>query len=161
MRDVAARACVDPALLYHYFGSKQRLFVAAMQLPYDWRALVASLSDLSPEEAGEHLVRYMLGLWESPGTRPLMLGLVRSMTTDPTAASMVREMLVEGPVAAMASASGSPDMALRVQLAAAQVMGLALVRFVVGVEPVASARTEDLVRAVAPTIARYLAGTPT
>jgi AcrR family transcriptional regulator len=159
MRAVAGRAGVDPALLYHYYGSKQQLFVAAMQLPYDWRALAATLSGLPPADAGEQLVRFMLELWESPRTRPLILGLVRSMTTDPTAALMVREMLVEGPVAAMTSASREPDMALRVQLAAAQVMGLALVRYVIGVEPVASARAEELVRAVGPTIARYLGGT--
>jgi AcrR family transcriptional regulator len=131
---VAARAKVDPALVHHYFGSKQALFLAAMQLPFDFDALIGDVMTGPSETIGERLVRQTLALWEDPVTRPLFLGIVRSATTDPVAAGMLRELLTRGPISALTKASGRPDAALRATMAGSQIVGLAMARYVIGVE---------------------------
>jgi AcrR family transcriptional regulator len=158
VRDVAARAGVDPALVLHYFGSKQALFVAAMEFPLDIRAMVQRILAGPPEQIGERVVRFVLEVWDAPATRPVMLGIVRSATTDPVAAAMLRRVITEGPVLALATALDRPDAALRATLAGSQVVGLIMVRYVVGVEPLASAPEDVLVRTIGATIQRYLTG---
>ena len=158
IRDVAARAGVDPALVHHYFGSKQRLFVAAMELPRELPTLVPRILEGAREGLGERFARSVLELWEAPANRSLLLGIVRSATTDPVAAAMLRQLLAAGPFLALASAIDQPDADLRATLAGSQLIGLALARYVVAVEPLASAPLEVLVRALAPTLQRYLVG---
>ena len=158
IRDIAGRAGVDPALVHHYFGSKQQLFVAAMEFPFEFPVMVERLLAGPREELGERLARLVLELWETPAFRPFLLGVVRSATTDPIAAAMLRRLLAEGPFLAIARAIDQPDAALRATLAGSQLIGLALARYVVAVEPLASAPPEILVRALAPTLQRYLTG---
>jgi AcrR family transcriptional regulator len=158
IRGVAARAAVDPALVHHYFGSKQRLFVAAMELPVDLDAAVPDLLAGPPGELGERIVRFALHQWDAARTRPLMIGLIRSAATDPLAAAMLRRTLAEGPIAAMVQATERPDADLRATLVGSQIVGLAMARYIVGVEPLASAPPDIVARAIGPTIQRYLAG---
>jgi AcrR family transcriptional regulator len=158
IRAVALRAGVDPALVHHYFGSKQQLFVAAMELPVDLEADIPRLLDGPPDELGRRIAGFVLDLWELPATRPLLLGLVRSATTDPVAAGMLRGVLQEGPFAALARATDRPDADLRATLVGSQLIGLAMARYIVKVEPMASLPREALVEAIGPTIQRYLAG---
>ena len=158
IRDIALRAEVDPALVHHYFGSKQRLFLAAMELPVDLPAMIPRLIAGPPDEIGERFVRFVLELWETPAMRPLLLGVIRSATTDPVAAGMLRQLLAEGPILALVRAIDRPDAPLRATLVGSQLVGLMMARYVVGVEPLASAPREAIVRAIGPTIQRYLAG---
>jgi AcrR family transcriptional regulator len=158
VRAVAARAGVDPALVHHYFGSKQALFLAAMELPIDFDALIAQVMAGPGDEVGERLVRQTLALWEDPATRPLLLGIVRSATTDAVAAQMLRQLLAEGPILALTNASRLPDAPLRATLAGSQIVGMAIARYVIGVEPLASASVDQVARAIGPTIQRYLDG---
>jgi AcrR family transcriptional regulator len=158
IRGVAARAEVDPALVHHYFGSKQRLFVAAMELPVDLSVVVPELLAGPPDELGRRIAGYVLDLWEEPGTRPLMLGLIRSATTDEVAAGMLRELLARGPFAAMARTVNQPDADLRATLVGSQLIGLAMARYIVRAEPLASAPREVVVDALGPTLQRYLVG---
>ncbi len=158
LRDVATRASVDPALIHHYFGSKQRLFVAAIELPVDFALTVPQLVDGPPDRLGERFVRFIVELWERPEVRPLVLGLVRSAATDPVARAMLRQLLETGPLLALASALKRPDAPLRASLAGSQFVGLMMARFVVGVEPLASVDRETVVRAMGPTIQHYLTG---
>ena len=158
IRAVAARAGVDPALVHHYFGSKQALFMAAMELPVDFAAMVAQVRSGPAEQQGERFVRAALQLWEEPATRSLLLGIVRSAATDPVAAGMLRRLVTAGPVLALASASDLPDARLRATLAGSQIVGLAIARYVIGVEPLASASIDEVARAIGPTIQRYLTG---
>jgi AcrR family transcriptional regulator len=78
VRDIAARAGVDAALVHHYFGSKQRLFLAAMDIPVDFATAVPALLEGPPDRLGERFVAFVLGLWDRPELRPLLLGVVRS-----------------------------------------------------------------------------------
>lgn len=158
IRGIAARAGVDPALVHHYFGSKQQLFVTAMELPVDLDAAVPGLLAGPPDELGYRIVRFVLELWGAPGTRPLMLGVVRSASADPVAAELLRRILAEGPFAAIAKAIDRPDAELRATLVGSQLVGLAMARYIVQVEPLASAPPDAVARAVGPSIQRYLLG---
>jgi AcrR family transcriptional regulator len=157
IRDVAARAGVDPALVHHYFGSKQRLFVAATRIPVDFAIAMPALVDGPPDRLGERFVRFMLDIWERSEIRPLMLGLIRSASTDPVARRMLRDLLETGPLLALATALDRPDARLRATLVGSQFIGLIMARYVVGVEPLASADREVVVRAMGPAIQHYLA----
>lgn len=158
VRGVAAQAGVDPALLYHYFGSKQQLFVAAMEIPYTWEASIPALASGPRDQIGERLVRLMLGLWEDPEINPLFMGVVRSAATDPNAAAMVRHLLAKGPLVALAQAIDAPDGELRAMLAASHVMGVALLRYILRVEPMASTDIETLAGMISPAVQHYLTG---
>jgi AcrR family transcriptional regulator len=171
IRAIGARAGVDPALVHHYFGSKQRLFVAAMELPVDPAAVAPALLAGDPAGVGARIVRFVLGLWDDPVSRPVMLGIVRSAASDPVAAAMLRGILAEGPFASIVRAVlseepyatlvgpiGRDEAELRATLVGSQLVGLLMARAVVAVEPLASAPTEVIVRAVGPTVQRYLVG---
>jgi AcrR family transcriptional regulator len=158
IRGVAARAGVDPALVHHYFGTKQRLFLAAMEIPVDFADVIPLVLDGPPEELGTRIARYFLELWDSPAMHPLLLGIVRSAATDPVAAGMLRRVLAEGPFLAMARATDLPDADLRATLVGTQLVGLAMARYIVKVDRIASADREVLVRAIGPTLQRYLTG---
>jgi AcrR family transcriptional regulator len=158
IRGIAARAGVDPALVHHYFGTKQALFDEAMRFPFDLESVVPAVLDGPRSGIGERFVRMALELWEGPEMRPALLALLRSAATDPTAAAMLRQLLTEGPVLALASAIDRPDAQLRATLAGSQLVGMAIARYVIGVEPLASASKEEVVRVIGPTIQRYLTG---
>ena len=158
VRGVAARAGVDAALVHHYFGSKQQLFLAATELPVDPLEMLPMMLAGPHEQMGERVVRAVVGLWDRPEMRPKLLGIVRSATTDPVAAGMVRRMLAEGPFLALARAIDLPDADIRARLAGTQLIGLVMSRYVIGLEPIASMSPDDLAAAVGPTIGRYLTG---
>jgi hypothetical protein len=111
------------------------------------------------EEAGERLVRTVLGVWDSPaGTAGV--ALLRSAMSNEWTARLMREFVVTQVLRRVLSELGiaGEEAAMRAALVATQVAGLAVVRYVLKVEPVASADAEDLVRAIAPTVQRYLTG---
>ena len=158
IRAIATRAEVDPALVHHYFGSKEQLFVAVMELPFDPMVAVSMLADGDLEGVGERIVKFALDSWDRPEVRPVMLGILRSAAADPGAARMLRELLISRFLAQFAAQVGRPDERLRVALAGSQIVGLAMARFIVGIEPIASADNATLARAVGPTLERYLLG---
>jgi AcrR family transcriptional regulator len=162
IRGIARDAHVDPSLVLHYFGSKANLFVAALQLPVDPGEVIARLvhsDDPADRDAlGETIVRTFLSAWERPENREPFVAMVRSALTNATAQAMVREYLggkVFGPITA---ALGVPDGQLRATLVGSQFIGLAIMRYVTRVEPIASAPPEQLVAALGPTVQRYLTG---
>lgn len=158
LRVIAAAAGVDPALIHHYFGSKQQLFVAASHMQFEPADVRSMIFAGDRETTGERIVRFFLGLWEDPLRRPIMLGMIRSATTDPEAAAMVKSMIIEGGIMPLVMQAGVTDARLRVTLVASHLMGLAMVRYILCVEPLASAPVETIVAAVAPTIQRYVTG---
>jgi AcrR family transcriptional regulator len=158
VRDVAARAGVDAALVHHYFGTKQRLFVAAMEFPVDVATVVPRLLAGGEAGVGERFVRFVVEMWDRPEIRPSILGVVRSATTDPVAAAMLRALLTDGPLRALAAAIQRPDADARVALAGSQLVGLAMARYVVRLEPVASMSPDEVAAEVGPVVERYLYG---
>lgn len=158
IRSVAAEANVDPALVLHYFGSKQQLFLAAVDLPFDVAELVEQLGSGPRTETGERVVRFALGVLDQPEGRARWTGMIRAAASDPEAAAVLREVLTRRIFEPLAEALGSADAALRANLASSQIVGFVMARYVIGIEPLASAQSEVLVAALAPTIQRYLVG---
>ena len=156
IRAIAQEAGVDAALVHHFFGTKEQVFVAAMELPFQPADLLPQLVGGPREQVGERFVRLFLALWRDPERRAPVLALLRSATTNEQAAEMIRQFVTEALVTRVAGALGVPP--LRVTAAASQLIGLAMVRHLIGVEPLASADEEEIVRLVAPTIQRYLDG---
>lgn len=158
IRRIASRAGVDAALLHHYFGTKQQLFLAASEFPVDASEVVPQILAGPRDGLGERLVRYVVELWDRPEVRPLILGIVRSASTDRVAASMLRALLTDGPIGALTRGIGGPDAVSRASLAGAQLVGLVMARYIVLLEPIVSMSAEELAAAVGPTIERYLVG---
>ncbi|HEY7202459.1 MAG TPA: TetR family transcriptional regulator [Candidatus Dormibacteraeota bacterium] len=160
IRGIAARAGVDPALVHHYYGSKADLFAAALRMPLNPRDVLLDVLDGDVDTLGERLVRRFLDIWsaEAGGIGEAVLGMLRSATTHEAAARMVREFVSREALGRVAEALDVPQARLRAALAGSQLIGLALARYVVRVEPIASADVETLVACYAPTLQRYLAG---
>jgi len=165
IRAIAAAAAVDPALVHHFYGSKERLFAAAMQLPFVpseiISAALAEIADRPGESAGEHMVRSALALWETAEVRGALTGLLRSALTSEQAAVMLREFLADAilkPVASVVAGADPDSTPFRASLVATQMLGLAITRYVLQLGPVAAASTDELAAAVGPAIERYLAG---
>ncbi len=158
IRDIATAAGVDPALVHHYFDDKEGLFIAAMALPLEPERIVAAVTDGDPDGAGERIASLLLLLWDNTETRNPLLALVRSAVSNDNAARMLREFVAAAIFARVTKELGMPDAELRASLVASQIIGLAIGRYIVGIEPLASAPREVLIAAIAPTIQRYLAG---
>ena len=157
VRGIARQAGVDPALVHHYFGTKEQVFVAAMQLPFQPGELLPEVLAGDPDGLGERLVRLFLGAWDSPELRAPMLGMLRSAMTGEQGAAMLREFVGAALIGRVAEAVGPVD-ALRVQAAAAQMVGVVILRHVIRLEPLASASVDDVVALIAPAVQRHLLG---
>jgi AcrR family transcriptional regulator len=157
VRAIARAADVDPALVHHYFGTKEQVFVAAMELPFDPAERLPAVLAGDRDGVGERMVRLFLGIWEQPEFRAPMLGLLRSAITSEQGAAMLREFVGSALLARVAESVGQED-PLRVQAAASQLIGVVVLRYVVGIEPLASATTDELVALVAPAVQRHLTG---
>jgi AcrR family transcriptional regulator len=157
VRVIADRAGVDPAMVNHWFGGKEALFTAAMDLPIDPKALVADLVPGDPEHLGERIVGRFLTIWDHTGGGRRLAALVRSVATHEIAARMIRQFV--GMFVRRVVSSVAPDrIELRTALCASQLVGLGMVRYVLELEPLASADHPTVVAAIAPTLQRYLTG---
>jgi AcrR family transcriptional regulator len=158
IRGVADLAGVDPALVHHYFGTKQELFVAAVQLPVNPVEQLMAVLNEDSEQAGRRMVETFLSVWDHAATQNPLLALIRSAVGDEHAAAMLREFITEEVLGQIAHRRGSADARLRATLVGSQIIGLAMARYIVKVEPLASAPPTQVVAAVGPTLQRYLTG---
>jgi AcrR family transcriptional regulator len=156
LRSIARQADVDPALLIHYFGTKDALFVAALEVTMGPSAMFGGLANETIAEAAQLIVRRYLLMLEQEQTRDVVLGLVRSAVSSERAATMLREFLSQNVTSFLRPLIAHPDAELRASLLVAQLIGIAMLRHVVKAEAVASASNEDLVSRVAPVIEAYL-----
>ena len=158
VRAVARTAGVDPSLVLHFFGSKDGLFAAAIELPVEPTEVVAGLLAGGTEDLGERIVRTFLAVWDaSPGQGP-MLAMLRSAVSHEDAAGMLRELLLRVILRPLAVGAGGSDPDLRAALLASQLVGLAITRYVLRLEPVTSASVDELAPLLGPTLQRYLTG---
>lgn len=156
VRGIAKVAGVDPALVHHYFGSKDDLFAAAIEVSIEPALVVPAIIGEGPEGIGERLARYFLGVWENPVTRVPLLAVIRSALTHEAAAKVLRQLVLRRLLERVAADLDVPDPTFRAELAASHMVGIAILRYVVQVEPLASADPEKIVALVAPTLQRYL-----
>ncbi|MGY2030219.1 TetR/AcrR family transcriptional regulator [Nocardia gipuzkoensis] len=159
VRAVATDAGVDPALVHHYFGTKQQLFAAVVELPVDPEVTLRIIEAAPLDELGETIIRAVVGVWDSPAG-PGVVALVRSIlagTDDPSLArTFVLEVVLER--VRLRIATPEDDGRVRVTLVASQMMGVLVGRKIIGVEPLASMPAAALAAAVGPTLQRYLTG---
>jgi AcrR family transcriptional regulator len=159
IRQIATGAEVDPALVHHYFGSKEKLFLATMEAPIDPAEMIPKIMAGGADGVGERLVRTVLTVWDSPAGGSIV-ALLRSALSHDWSARMLREFVTSQILRRIVQQLDidPKEAPLRSTLAASQLVGLAMARYIVKLEPIAEAPRETIVAAVGPTIQRYLVG---
>ncbi|MFI9029097.1 TetR family transcriptional regulator [Streptomyces sp. NPDC053560] len=157
IRGIAKAAEVDPALVHHYFGTKEQVFGAAIEVSMEPALHLPDVLAQGADGIGERFARYFLSIWENPATRAPLLAVVRSAVTHEAAAKVLRGLVLRRMLERVAGELAVPEPRFRAELAASQLVGIAMLRYVIRVEPLASADPEEIVRMVAPTLQRYLA----
>jgi AcrR family transcriptional regulator len=158
IRAIASEAGVDPALVVHFFGSKQKLFLSVMTLPFEPEKVMPEILAGRRSQVGLRLARFAVGQLEDPRARATITGILRAAASEPEAASMVRDLVAGRIVGSIAEGLGVADAPVRATLVASQIVGLVMARYVVRVEPLASLDSEALIAAIAPNLQRYLTG---
>ncbi|MER7690180.1 TetR family transcriptional regulator [Streptomyces sp. NPDC097610] len=157
VRGIAKAAGVDSALVHHYFGTKEQVFEAAIEGAFaPALAAPAAVEDGPLDTVGERLTRFLLGIWENPTTRTPLLAIVRSAVNNETAAAVFRRLVAAQLLRRISGRLDLPDAELRAELAAAQLVGVAMLRYVIKIEPLASADVERIVERVAPVVQGHL-----
>ncbi len=157
MRSVARRAGCDSAMVSYYFGSKQRLFRECMNLPLD--PAEESIAQLSQgiDGAGERLLRYALSLYRERITGDTMLALMRALITDAATSQRFRAYFRHDVLGQVTAFFGEDsDLEEQIELLLSMMYGIATMRYVVRLEPLASLPDEDLVAQVAPLVQERL-----
>lgn len=142
--------------MHHYFGAKEQIFAASIELSFEPAFGVPDVLAAGPEGVGERLARFFVAIWENPVSRAPMLAILRSAVTNDAAASVLRGIVLRRLLERVASELKVPEPRLRAELAGAQMIGIAMMRYVIRIEPLASADLEEVVALVAPTLQRYL-----
>jgi AcrR family transcriptional regulator len=157
LRAIARAAEVDPALVHHYFEGKSHLFAETMSLPVRPAELISAVLTGPRAQVGERLARTFFLMWDQPESRQRFVAILRSAVSHEDAARMLREFLAREVFGKVALSLGVPQPELRAGMAAAQMIGMAMLRYVIGFEPMVCASTDEIVALVAPTLQRYLA----
>jgi AcrR family transcriptional regulator len=155
VRDLAAVAEVDPKLVLHYFGSKEVVFRSAVSFPFDPAEALPALIAGGPEGLGERLVRFFLDTLDTPEGRP-SLALIRSAITNESATGLLREFVRREVLARVGEATSLDRPQARATLAGSQLVGLAVVRYIVKVPPLDQAPPAEVAAWVGPVLQRYL-----
>ena len=162
IRAVAAAAMVDPALVHHYFDTKENLFRAALEVPIQPEELVEQILAAGVEEAPARLVRTFLGVWDDADTGPAMVSFLRTVVAQQGTSTLVGEFFATNVVRMVAQrllgGVEPAEAGVRISLVASQMVGLVLVRRVLAVDPLAAMPAEELATAVTPVVTRYLFG---
>lgn len=155
LRAIARRADVDPALIGHFFGGKQGVFLAATEFPVAPDDVLGRVADVPRDELGAAMVGVFLSIWEDPERRAPLLAMLRSAMTNEQAATMMREFLSSELLRQVAERHDIP--LLRMEAAVGQLVGVMILRHVIRMEPIASASQAELVDLLEPVLRRYLA----
>ena len=154
VRGLAAEAGVDPKMVAHHFGSKQRLFLAVVEPPFDMTVVLPGI--LSSDDPARALAGMIGALMESPEYRRMATGLIRAAASEPEAAPLAREFLTERLLLPLTEGLGVDQPELRASLLGSQVAGLVMARFVLEIEPLASIDAATLSGILTPVLRRYL-----
>ncbi|CAM5345802.1 AcrR family transcriptional regulator OS=Leifsonia shinshuensis OX=150026 GN=HNR13_001780 PE=4 SV=1 [Leifsonia shinshuensis] len=158
LRAVARRAGVDSALVHHYFEDKADLFAATLEAPIRPDRVLDVLLAAPREQVGETLVRYLLTQLEDERAAGRIVLILRTALSSGPGTRMLREFLTREVFARLAALTHADDADLRADLAASQIAGLMMTRYVLKLEPIASAAPDELARRVGPVIQWHLFG---
>lgn len=157
VRIIATRAGVDPAMVNHWFGGKEALFTVAVQIPVDPTTLIPELLAGDREHLAERILHRFLAVWDDVGGGSFA-ALVRSVASHSSAVRLLREFVATVVINRLIRELDMDRPDLRAALGASQIVGLGMMRYVVQLEPLASADHDTLVAAIAPNLQRYLTG---
>lgn len=160
VKGVAAAAGVAPDVVKRYYANREALFAAAMRLPVDPATSIAQLLAPGIDGLGERLVRVTLRMLDDPETRDQLAEMARAGSGASKATASMREFLESAVVDRVVRALGVPDARMRVTLATSYLLGIATTRYVLQLEPLASATEDEIVALVAPAVQAALT-TPT
>jgi AcrR family transcriptional regulator len=158
MRSIAREAKVDTALIHHFFTSKEGVFAAAIEDWFNPAATVDKVLSAGTHDIGRRLVRSFLEMWADPESREPILAVIRSAVSYQDAARFLGEFVTSRAIGRIVEAIDAPQPELRASLAGSQLIGMAMIRYVIQVEPLASIDAEVIVECLGPTIDRYLTG---
>jgi AcrR family transcriptional regulator len=156
IRAVARAADVDPALVYHYFGSKEGLLDAATAPPQQWLENVAKTWTTPVGELGTALLRLTLGAWADEEVGPVLRAVLQTAAHEPSTREKLRTIVERSLMGVSQLGVDERDRLVRSGLISSQIMGLAMMRYVWKIEPVASMSDDEIVAAVAPNLQRYI-----
>jgi AcrR family transcriptional regulator len=158
IRAIARSADVDPALVYHYFGSKEGLLDAATSPPQKWLESIAEVWTTPIQQLGKALITLLLASWADDEIGPTLRAILQTAAHEPSTREKLRRV-VEGSLMGVSKlGSDERDRLVRSGLIGSQMMGFALMRYVWKIEPVASMSDNEAVAAIAPNLQRYVDG---
>lgn len=158
MRSIAAEAGVDVALISYHFGSKKGLFGAALALTANPPELLAKELSGPLNSLPERVVRTVIHAWENPETGAPLRAAINGALHDPDVARLFREMLEQEMIARLAERIGGTEATRRASVAASQIAGLIMGRYILAFEPLASMPVDELAERMAPPLRAALAG---
>ena len=158
LRSIADEAGVDVALIGYHFGSKKGLFGAALALTANPAELLARELDGPLNSLPERIVRAVVSAWEHPESGASLRAVIGSVLRDPDVGRLFREMLEREMIGRIADRIGGADATRRAAMAASQLAGMIMGRYVLGYEPLASMPADELVQRMAPALRAALAG---
>lgn len=160
LRAIARDAHVDPSMVLYLFGSKEDLFRESLRLIFDPQVLASAMTGGGhgdDPDIGTRMVRTYMSIWESPDTGPTMVAMLQSATSNSDAHDAFRSFMQTYVLTAVSGVLGGDEQArLRALLAASQLVGTAVLRYVMKIPPLATVSGDELVRLIAPTVTRYL-----
>ena len=158
MRAIATEAGVDASLIVHFFGNKLGLFAEAVEWPFEPDEAMPQILAGGRRQIGRNLVSLLIRTWEKQGERSPILTLVAAATTEPEAREMLREFIGKRLFTPLLANLDVDQPEIRANLLSSQMMGLGMARYVLRLEPLASAKPADVIRWVAPNLQRYATG---
>jgi AcrR family transcriptional regulator len=158
LRGIAREVGVDPALVHYYFSSKEELLDASTNPPEAWIASIQRTSTVALEGRGEAIVRNVIWTWEHSEISEVLRSILLTAAHEPRTQEKLRTFLAASLLPSIAEQLDDGERLLRASLVGSQVLGLAMLRYVWRIEPLASVSDDELVTMVAPTIQRYLSG---
>ncbi len=159
VRAIAAEAKVDPAMIHHFFGTKEELFRATLLFPIDPALEIPHIVAGGRDEVGQRLVAIFVRIWDSP-TGAVGASLIRSAMSNDWTLRLMREFLITQIMRRVAIEIDldPAEAPLRVSLVASQLSGLAMMRYIIKLEPLASLPAERVVALIGPNVQNYVTG---
>jgi AcrR family transcriptional regulator len=158
VRAVARSADVDPALVYHYYGSKDALLEACTTPPPEWIATIAEAWGGPTDQLGRRLVAVTLENWRNDEFAPIMRAVLLIAAHDDGIREKLRLTVQTSLMGPAAIGLNEQERLVRAGLVSSQLIGLAFVRYLWKIEPIASMSDAEVVAAIAPTLQRYIDG---
>lgn len=155
IRSIAAEAGVDPALVHHYFGTKEDLFAVSINLPLRPAEIAGTVLAEGLDSAGRNITNLFFMVWENPETRDPLLAMLRGAFSTEQGAAVLRDFFGTAMLGRVAPQLNGPDAELRVSLAVSHLIGVAVLRYVVGFPSLDKVPVEDLIDMLAPHIQTY------